>query len=618
MDTNDQTEEKRKTMSCGVYFDCPESLKEAIHTSFDWGFHFLVTQLTHPNFTKDFEGPDAKYVMGRTDRILKSQEWSRLVVGELSKDLNLDSEDEAVRLRDKEVMMKELGFASHLGVPAVLLYLNKPKNLQLARVVNDKLVSSFSFSVWAQMPMVHFSRQDPMGEEEQDTWDWWNDFRTLCDYDKRVGLVLEVPEAKDVPPADEVDRWIGEPVKALVFKASHFLINHYGKPVLPKALQDLVRRFMTIDVQYIIHLDVDHADTSLYVKYMAFLGKKLYMCDTMAEFVRGCEDYLQNPLQPLTEHLETTVYEVFEKDQVKYDYYQKAFFVALEKWEEARAPVVMVVGAGRGPLVQCVLNVSKTLGKPVKVYAVEKNPYAMNTIAHRNKYEWDSQVTLVREDMRTWQAPELADIMISELLGSFGDNELSPECLDGAQRFLRKPTGISIPSQYTSYLAPLQSVKLYNEIKNSRMPDKSVRQVFETPYVVHLANYYQLGEARPLFVFDHPNFQLVPNTRHKSIKYPPLTKAAVLTGFSGFFETVLHENVTLSTNPRTHTPDMVSWFPIVFPLPAPVQLKAGDVVRVSFWREENPDKVWYEWCLESPFKTPIMNPNGRSYSIKKH
>ena len=30
-----------------------------------------------------------------------------------------------------------------------------------------------------------------------------------------------------------------------------------------------------------------------------------------------------------------------------------------------------------------------------------------------------------------------ADILVSELLGSFGDNELSPECLDGAQTFLK-------------------------------------------------------------------------------------------------------------------------------------------------------------------------------------
>jgi hypothetical protein len=30
-----------------------------------------------------------------------------------------------------------------------------------------------------------------------------------------------------------------------------------------------------------------------------------------------------------------------------------------------------------------------------------------------------------------------ADMLVSELLGSFGDNELSPECLDGAQKFLK-------------------------------------------------------------------------------------------------------------------------------------------------------------------------------------
>jgi len=43
---------------------------------------------------------------------------------------------------------------------------------------------------------------------------------------------------------------------------------------------------------------------------------------------------------------------------------------------------------------------------------------------------------VVSEDMRRWKPPhpdDKADIVVSELLGSFGDNELSPECLDGAQ-----------------------------------------------------------------------------------------------------------------------------------------------------------------------------------------
>jgi protein arginine N-methyltransferase 5 len=61
--------------------------------------------------------------------------------------------------------------------------------------------------------------------------------------------------------------------------------------------------------------------------------------------------------------------------------------------------------------------------------------------------------------MREWDAPHAAEILVSELLGSFGDNELSPECLDGAQRFLAHD-GVSIPRRYTSYLQPVTTAKL--------------------------------------------------------------------------------------------------------------------------------------------------------------
>lgn len=40
--------------------------------------------------------------------------------------------------------------------------------------------------------------------------------------------------------------------------------------------------------------------------------------------------------------------------------------------------------------------------------------------------------------MRQIHVPAQADILVSELLGSFGDNELSPECLDGAMRFMKR------------------------------------------------------------------------------------------------------------------------------------------------------------------------------------
>jgi len=40
----------------------------------------------------------------------------------------------------------------------------------------------------------------------------WNDFRSLCEFNKEVVPVLEL---KDVPSAEEVDRWAGETVKAI-------------------------------------------------------------------------------------------------------------------------------------------------------------------------------------------------------------------------------------------------------------------------------------------------------------------------------------------------------------------------------------------------------------------
>lgn len=47
--------------------------------------------------------------------------------------------------------------------------------------------------------------------------------------------------------------------------------------------------------------------------------------------------------------------------------------------------------------------------------------------------------------------PEPVDILISELLGSFGDNELSPECLDGAQKWLKRTFCTSLDNHVPTY-----------------------------------------------------------------------------------------------------------------------------------------------------------------------
>ncbi|KAL8986991.1 MAG: hypothetical protein Q9169_008735, partial [Polycauliona sp. 2 TL-2023] len=80
--------------------------------------------------------------------------------------------------------------------------------------------------------------------------------------------------------------------------------------------------------------------------------------------------------------------------------------------------------------------------------------------------------------------PHKIDLLISELLGSFADNELSPECLDPLTTHLLNPThGISIPASYTSYLTPIAAPKLHADIA-SRTPGDP--KAAHTPYVVML------------------------------------------------------------------------------------------------------------------------------------
>ena len=160
-------------------------------------------------------------------------------------------------------------------------------------------------------------------------------------------------------------------------------------------------------------------------------------------------------------NLESQTYEVFETDPVKYERYEMAILSALKDMLAKRSnsnvlvstggetPVLLitVLGAGRGPLVAAVLRASSSLGIFVEVLAVEKNVNAVITLRNRVRTDCWTNVTVYSGDMRQLKVTESkrADIIVSELLGSWGDNELSPECLDGSQ-FCLKTDGESLAS----------------------------------------------------------------------------------------------------------------------------------------------------------------------------
>ncbi|KAI9988901.1 hypothetical protein PInf_022583 [Phytophthora infestans] len=291
------------------------------------------------------------------------------------------------------------------------------------------------------------------------------------------------------------------------------------------------------------------------------------------------------------DNLESQTYETFEQDAFKYNQYEKAITQALEQTPEDKESIVMVVGAGRGPLVRCALRAATVANRKTRMFAVEKNPNAVITLRNLKISEkWDN-VTIIASDMRSWHTEERADIMVSELLGLLE----TTSCLQ------------SVSMARKDFLHALERSQVHDSLKS-----------FETPYVVRLHNFYALAPTQKYFRFTHPKFNArIDNRRQAELRFIA-AESAVVHGLAGYFDAVLFGDVTLSIEPDTHSDGMFSWFPIYFPLRQPLRFHKGEEVVVNFWRLESNNRVWYEWSASSgdgKCHVPIHNPNGRSYWI---
>ncbi|KAK9834250.1 hypothetical protein WJX81_000077 [Elliptochloris bilobata] len=654
-----------------VSFAC--DVVEALEGTLQCGFDFLAVPLVHPRFRRPRLEPGVTVPpFTRSDLLLTSSQWSSQIVGKVSPWIEPDAPSAPLRRDSEAALRQELEWAAHLSLQACILPL--PHTLALAnyaRILHQVMLGLSSMALWIRIPLAApaAERSASRAAEPQegahapaDPWEWWYRVRCLCGQNAKLGVLLDLPLT--LPPQQAIDRWRGEPVRAVALPTAAFVANRRGYPTLPRAHQELLIDFWWQGVQVILtgqahHAPPAHAETGgpsasgsggsavavainggagpgvaaaggesdhplrAYCEYLSYIFRKAPLPPEQELLELSYRDYLQAPLQPLQDNLESQTYETFEKDSTKYSQYQAAVHAALldrplasGAAEGDEATVLMVVGAGRGPLVRASLAAADAAGRRLRVYAVEKNANAVVTLQNLVESEgWGDRVTVAPADMRSWAAPELADILVSELLGSFGDNELSPECLDGAQRFL-KPGGVSIPAAYTSFLQPVTSSKLWTDVKAY-----NDREHLETPYVVKLHRFTTLAPTQPVFTFEHPNPAAgtaagPDNTRETPLRFErPGAPAAVCHGFAGYFDAQLYGDVRLSTHPPSHTPAMFSWFPIFFPLRRPLHLPAGAPVQAHIWRCCSNHKVWYEWAVVSPTPTPIHNPNGRSYYV---
>ncbi|KAJ3157323.1 hypothetical protein HDU89_002736 [Geranomyces variabilis] len=550
--------------------------------------------------------------------------WAGFIVGGITTGQELDSEDDVTRQKCEALVRQQIQWAAHLGLTSVVFTApEKELGLNFPRVVNRSLSLLAYSQAWLRVVV---------NKDDNEAWKRWNTIRTLGGHNAKLSVALEL--GPDLPDELFLRQWIAEPVRTVILPTTSFIANTKGFPVLKKTHQAFLHKLMELNVQFLIsaasHDESLHkGGLGAYQQYIRHLHRMRPELDIVDQFATGYHDYLQSPLQPLMDNLESATYEVFEKDPIKYQEYERAVYRALMDRPDTVETVLMVVGAGRGPLVQRALQAAENAKRPVKLYAVEKNPNAIVTLRARKQSEWGERVQVVHCDMRFWTAPEKCDILISELLGSFGDNELSPECLDGAQRFL-KDDGISIPESYTAFISPMSSTKLHGEVTSY----KDLEHV-ETPYVVKFRAVHELADPQPVWTFTHPDRRVggvvgmdlgspnfnIHNTRYAARTFETATDS-LMHGVAGYFEATLYKDVMISIHPKTHSPGMFSWFPIFFPLKTPLHLPVNSSVTIHFWRLCDARKVWYEWTAipggaggDASQQQPIMGTASALHNI---
>ncbi|VDO87954.1 unnamed protein product [Heligmosomoides polygyrus] len=506
---------------------------------------------------------------------LQNHLWETYVNAQISQWIDCDSDDEELAALSEVELQKELNYCAYMGLRSAVFRLKHADSPRLARILNQWLwTRNVNLGLWILVPTSVNDLMRPPNDK-RDCWTVWADFRKLCSNFSSQKLIGELTDDEFVD-RKLISRWKAEPA---------------------------------------------NGPTLCYFMVIIIFSWPFFV-----------------PLQPLADNLDSCVYNTFEQDPVKYRRYREAVELAIYDFGESAARperlVLYVLGAGRGPLVTCSIEAERNYNARYRskrdrlrldIFVVEKNANAIVTLKFMNQNVWRGRCVIMETDMR--QVPALAtengypqpDIIVSELLGSFGDNELSPECLDGVTPLL-KPTTVSIPQTYTSYIAPIMSLHMHQQIRlcgasywNRGLPghgrngpelqfDGSYRQSYpqgehvanmDQIYVAYLRQYCSLAEPKPVFTFTHPNFANMSNERTASIPFE-LDRPADLMGFAGYFHMNLYKNITLSIVPSTYSDNMISWFPALIPLR---ELYRVQPVTLNIERKVDDSGVWYEWFI---------------------
>ncbi|CRG93966.1 protein arginine N-methyltransferase 5, putative [Plasmodium gallinaceum] len=570
--------------------------------------------------------------------------WNKNIYGLISDWIDTDNINVEYNNYCIDALNKELQWSSYISIQNLII--NMPRKIcdNYARCINSYIHNYNGVSIIVKIPLVkkNYDNRNNNCYEISDGWNLWAKFISYCNFNfSNLSVGIELVNLNDIEINNiNLDIWKSEPVKLIIVPLDAFVSDSKnGYPYLPKKLKDFLIFFFRKNIDILLidknNRDFDSIEKKeecingkfnsnfTFLKCCIYYLKRLFLSienfDREDLFDNAYWDYLQIPLQPLKDNLPSQTYEIFERDKIKYEQYQiaicKYLSDELKKKNNNKKFIIFVVGAGRGPLVDsALLALEKNKITNFQIYAIEKNESAFLVLENRSLSDKWKNVSIIHSDMRYLDINEKADLIISELLGSFGDNELFPECLDGVQKFL-KDGGVSIPKNCLSYVEPISCSHLYHKLTQNNFAGSN--EIF---YVVNLYSYCNISEERPkeCFYFEIPNLDIkkdnTHNNRYKNINFKIKTDS-YLHGFLCYFKSQLYDDIYISIEPGSHTSNLHSWYPLFIPMNKIIYLKKDQKLSFSIWRLTDNHKIWYEWCINEPITTNIHNLNARYFSI---
>ncbi len=289
------------------------------------------------------------------------------------------------------------------------------------------------------------------------------------------------------------------------------------------------------------------------------------------------------------------------EDKIRLDAYNAAIRKTVRQGD-----IVVDIGGGTG-----ILSMMAAACGAKKVYCIEASEIAIiaSEVVDHNGY--GNVISVINKDLRDVELPERADVLIGEILGSFGIEEDVLKLYHIAVEKFLKDDGRTLPRALSLFAAPTYS-RILQEMTTfwdsiSGLDYEPVKKRLEHLVVIEEVEETELLEAPNLIgqfsLKDCENFDINQTTRFT------FSRNADINAYCGWFSTELCEGITLDNSPfspQTH------WKQIIFPVLPAVSVRKGDSVEVCISSLHYGDAILFNWFSDFNLSGELYKRQGIS------